>query len=381
MAYPNDEENGANGFLKTSLADPTIGRTATSDNGDVVNYAPPRPPIGALPSREAQIQALLPTLPDSLKNFMTPPETSNSTFVSDSAARQRDADFARYGTGLPDEVQKSYGDHRAALAEADKYLAVAGHFHNMRNEIESKLDSADFLKGLSSLDHTDPNFESSTAKLLAQYPKAGGQAVTDALSSMHSARANYLQGVAPGGANEFTKGSPEQQTYINTIHQTKDPRAARAAALNTQKGEEMVKVAAAKGLIDPNELFAWDAQKQDYVHPEVFNPDGSVNYHQIGLLAATAEGSGESRKAQLDVSKNAVAAAEKFLTIHKEEPDPSDPLFKEWHAANSIIIRSMRAPDAGERPSTMPGNAPAQPAATPAPTPAPVKAASDYTRF
>jgi hypothetical protein len=301
MAYPDDEKFGTQGF------------TQTNPNGDIINYAPPRPPVGALPSREAEIAALLPALPESLKRFAQPQSALPVTTAVDSAARERDANFTNFGTSLPQDVHENYSQHKNALAEADKYLIVAGHMHNMRNEIESKLDSADFLKELANLKHDDPNFEANTAKLLAKYPLAGGQAVSGAISTLHSARANYLQGTAPGGANEFTAGSPEQTAYINRYHQTKDPRAARAHAQNVQKGEEMVKTAVANGLLDLDKDFpAWDGNPD--TRPKVYNDDGSVNYHEVGLLAANRAGElgGKAVTAEARSAKAAVDLLAKF---------------------------------------------------------------------
>lgn len=392
MAFPDDENNGSLGFLKTNLADPNtaIGSTSTSPNGDVTNYAPPRPPVGAAQSREAQIAALMPALPDSLKSLGFPNGNTNPAIVvaPNSASDARDAAFARFGTSLPQGVQDTINSHKNALAEADKYLTVAGHIHQMRNEISSKLDSADYLKDLSTLDHMDPNYESKIVALNAKYPNAGGQLVQDALSTLHGARANYLKAVAPGGADEFTAGSPEQQAYISRLQQTKDPQLARAHAENVAKGEDMVRTNAEKGVINPQEMFSLDAQG-NFKHPEFFNPDHSINYHAVALEAAKNTAAGESTKAKLKLGTDAVAAAEKFLTIHKEEPDvENDPqLYKDWHAANSILIRSLRATDraggssiSSTPPAATPSGTP-PPAAQPSVTPAPVKNASAYTNF
>lgn len=287
MAYPEDEEQGTMGFLQTS---PT-GTTESFANGDVVNYAPPRPPVGALNTREAQITALLPALPENLKRFMQPQNAASAgiTVAPDTASRDRDESFARFGTGLPQEVHLNFSSHKGALAEADKYLTVAGHIQNMRNEIESKLDSADFLKELAQIDHSTPNFDATTAKLLAKYPRAAGQTVENALQALGRARQTYLAGVAPGGADEFGDGTPEREAYINRLHQTKNPRAARAHANNVAKGEEMIKTALAAGVLKLDEDFPeWKPEwaKDSKARPAIYNADGSVNYHQAGLLAA-----------------------------------------------------------------------------------------------
>lgn len=303
MAYPDDERNGT-----TAVTPPT-----QTDPGSIVNYAPP---VGAAPSREAQIKALLPALPDNLKQLGFPDGNSNPSnilVVPNSAADQRDADFARFGTGLPDEVHQSFQSHRQALEEADKYLTVAGHIHSMRNDIESKLDSADFLKDFSKIDHTSPTYEQDSAKLFAKYPKAGGPAVQDAVASLHGARANYLQATAPGGADEFGTNTPERAAYVTRFHETKNPQAARAHALNTQKGEEMIKTAVASGLIDPDTDFPkWDGE--DKTRPSIYNPDGSVNYHEAGLLAANraSELTGKGATAEAKAAQRAVEILKSF---------------------------------------------------------------------
>lgn len=277
MAYPEDERNGTSALSQ-------------QPSQDVINYAPPRPPVGALSTREAQIQALLPALPESLKQFMRPQQPEQNIVVApNNASHNRDQDFARYGSGLPQEIHDNYTSHKDALGEADKYLTVAAHMQALRNEVEGKLDSADFLKELAQIDHTTPNYDATIAKSLAKFPRASGSAVQDALSSMGNARQVYLAGVAPGGADEFGDGTPERDAYINRLHQTKNPRAARAHAQNVAKGEEMVKTALAAGVLKLDEDFphwnpAW--AQNEKARPAIYNADGSVNYHQAGLLAA-----------------------------------------------------------------------------------------------
>jgi hypothetical protein len=281
--YPDDEQFGATAQLTSPIEDPSrdplkpIGPTRTPD---IINYRPPASP-GAVLSREDELAGLPPSILASLGQV-----NSGIVVAPDSASRQRDEYFRLYGTALPQGVHESYQQHTAALADADKYLAVSKHFHDMQQEAKSKLDSADFLREAASLDHTDPNYDARLGALFAKYPHANGSIVQDAVTSKHQARANYLQGTAPGGAEEFGVNTPERQAYINRLGQTKDPRAARAHAQNVQKGEEMIKTAVAKGLINLDTDFpSWDGE--DASKPAVYNDDGSVNYHQVALLAAS----------------------------------------------------------------------------------------------
>jgi hypothetical protein len=371
--YPYDEQFGSEGFSRQG----DLSNDEPSHGGDTINYAPSIKPIGANQSREDRIAALLPKLPPSLLNLIPGANPNNGIVVAqDSTAHERDANFARYGTGLPtqedfqraarrdalftklglpQEITDSYAGHKQALAEADKYLAVAGHLHSMRNEISSKLDSADFLKDYSNLDHTDSNFEANTAKLLAKYPMAGGSAVQDAVQAKHSARANYLQGVAPGGADEFGTDTPERTAYINRLAQTKDPRAARAHAQNVQKGEEMIRTAVSKGLLDPNTDFPeWDGN--DKTRPKIYNADGTVNYHEASLLAATrapdAPG-GVNDKSQKQESAQIRTYRDTIASAAKNPAMLDDPTFKALHAIATqkvLDYETNQAHESGAKP-------------------------------
>lgn len=365
MAYPNDEQNGNEGFYQQSAAQ------GDTSNGDVINYAPSVTPIGSRQTREDRLATLLPKLPPSLLNLIPGANDNGIVIAHDTAANERDANFARYGTGLPtqvdfqraaqrdalfaklglpQEITDSYAGHKQALAEADKYLSVAGHLHSMRNEISGKLDSADFLKDYANLDHTDSNFEANTAKLLAKYPMASGSAVQDAVQAKHSARTNYLQGVAPGGADEFGTDTPERTAYINRLAQTKDPHAARAHAQNVQKGEEMIRTAVSKGLLDPNTDFPeWDGN--DKTRPKIYNADGTVNYHEAALVAAgrapdapggVNDKSQKTEDAQTKTYRNVIEQAAKNPAML------DDPTFKSLHAIATQKVLDYESKQARE---------------------------------
>lgn len=198
--------------------------------------------------------------------------------------------------------QREYLHQQQALESVNRQLAIAAHMHTLHEELATKADTADFLTKHAQLDPTHPTYESDVAHLLASHPRTQGQAVTDALGSARATRTTYLNAVAPGGADEFTMGSPEHQAYINRFQQTQDPVAARAHALNTAKGEEMVKTAISKKLIDPAKDFPeWDGTEQN--RPKVYNPDGTVNYHELGFIAATRAGNEESLAGQKEQKK------------------------------------------------------------------------------
>lgn len=195
-----------------------------------------------------------------------------------------------------------YAQQAKALDAVNAHLALATHMHQLQEELASKADTADFLTKHATLNPTSPTYENDVSTLFAQHPRTTGQAVTDALGSARAARSTYMNAVAPGGADEFSAGSPEQHAYITNIRQTNDPMAARAHALNVAKGEEMTKALIAKGLVDPTKDFpTWDGTEQ--TRPKVYNPDGSINYHEIGMLGATRAGNQEGLAAQKEQKK------------------------------------------------------------------------------
>lgn len=198
--------------------------------------------------------------------------------------------------------QAEYAQQQRALEAVDKQLAIASHMHNLHEELATKADTADFLTKHAKLDPTGPTYENDVAQTLALHPRTSGPAVDAALAAGRSARSTYLNAVSPGGANEFETGSPEQHAYVTRFRQTSDPIAARAHALNVAKGEEMTKTLISKGLLDPAKDFPeWDGNPQS--KPAVYNDDGSVNYHQLGLVAATRAGSNEGLAGQKEQKK------------------------------------------------------------------------------
>lgn len=176
-----------------------------------------------------------------------------------------------------------------ALDEVNRYLSVASAQHALQSELASKADTADFLRKHSKLNPTSPTYTNDRAQLFAEHPRSDGTMVREALNSADNVRQTYLNAVSPGGADEFATGSPEQHAYMTRFRQTQDPIAARAHALNTAKGEEMIKLNVANKLFDVEKDFpAWDGNQE--TRPKVYNPDGSINYHEIGLLTARRAG-------------------------------------------------------------------------------------------
>lgn len=366
MAYPDDEQNGTVGaagtFRSTNLADPNAAnRQVASANGDVVNYLPTKPPIGATSaaSREAQITALLPNI-----TIPLPPNPNADArgFVSNVDAT--------LNSNPNTSIANQYKEHKRSLDAANEYLNTSAHMHTMREEIGSKLDSADFLQELSKINHDSPTYEADAAKLFAKFPRAGGAGVQDALNIRQGARANYLHGMAGGGASEFADGSPERDAYEARYHLTKNPIEAKAHAENVQKGEEMIKTSIANGIFDVNDL-SWAGGKP--VKPEFFNPNGTVNYHAIGLAASKKAGElfGKSALADDKAQKEQFEAAKEIIAQHKGKTlQPDNPAYKSLKAAEAIVARQLR----GNPPAATSVPAPAAPVA-PA---GPVKSASAY---
>lgn len=354
----------------------------TDAAGNVMNFKPFEPMISNSPAvfDPASVIGPPPTANDPRGSFFNddPHWTGNA---NNGILTVREANRRKHSVAL--------APHDEALSKAKEYYDLASHVTDQHTKAKTFTDSADFLTKLSTVERTDPEFERKFAEIAAAHPYADGQLVQSTVQSKLNARKTFTDALQHGGASEFgseDNQTPEYHAYKRAIHETKDPAQARAAAIAAKEGEKTISDAVAKGVFNVDQdLPAWQPQwatKADKTRPKIYNPDGSINYSEAGKIIAKKTGAGEGTKATLDLAKNSTAAAEKFLSIHKDKPDPEiEPeLFKNWHAANSIIIRTMRSPDATLRPGVAAVSPSATPTGLPAVTPAPTSA-KRYTQF
>lgn len=344
-------------FIKTPGNVQEIRPNSQTD-ADIINFKPFQPQISNAPRVFNPADVIGPP----------PAQAADTTFMTPS---EKEAERLK--------------PHQDALTGAKRYYDLAAHVTGLHNESKKFADSADFLTKLGTLERTDPNFEQKFAEISAAHPYADGDLVQATVHSKMNARGKFMEAMQHGGAAEFgseQNQTPEYHAYKVALHESKDPTIARAAAMQTKQGEEMIADAASKGIFNADtDLPAWDpawADPKNKNRPKIWNPDASINYAEARKVITAKAGSGESLKLRLEGEKNSVAAAEKFLQIHKVEPEPEDPLFKDWHAANSIINRAMRNNLGPTQRATAPSPTPT---AAPAAAVTPPTSAQAYTKF
>lgn len=223
---------------------------------------------------------------------------------------------------------KEVDDHTTKALEATKTRIA------LQNQINQKLDTADFLRKFSAVDHTDPNYEEKVGVLAALHPLAGNDdAVKEMLKTKHDARNIYTDVMKTGGVNQFD--GPARDAYMAVAKQTGgDIVQAHAAAKRVETAHNQLLKDRGEGYITADDIPAWDPTSGQ-ARPDAYNSDGSLNYTHLRDVATSRQGERAGKIAQADNSdeKRDLALIEKLSDNPATRGDRDHPVKSLYLAA------------------------------------------------
>lgn len=237
-----------------------------------------------------------------------------------------------------------------ARAQATAEAQMAIEANKLQTETQRALDTANFLHHYQNVHHDDPYYEDKVATLAATFPLAGGDKnIEAAVSVKNKARADYIEAKKAGGEYEFADG-PARDAFHAVYAHTKDFAQARAAGRAETGQIDAVRKAKADGYLTDEDF----ATTPGAALPEVYHPNGQINYNKALDLAASR--AGKATGAAVKQTDKELETAQGFVTSYlksRETSTSDDPVADQLYKLYSQrLLTHEQSRNASNAPTT-----------------------------